>query len=100
MDSVIGFIGKDFVIIAADGCGKDVIVVRDDIQKIYPLQGDRLLSIIGEGNDRQVLADYIQRNVALNYYRNGFKSTTYSVAHWVSREVAKSLRKTEAISVI
>ncbi|BFU25668.1 proteasome subunit beta type 2, putative [Entamoeba histolytica HM-1:IMSS-B] len=94
MDSCIGIVGKDFVLMAVDGnSGRGVITVRNDFNKIYPVQGNRLLTIIGEGNDRQVLADFVQRNIALNYYRNGLKSTTQSIAHWIRRQVSDSLRE-------
>ena len=94
MDSCVGIVGKDFVLMCADGnSGRGAIVVRSDVDKIYNLQGNRLLTIIGEGNDRQALADYVMRNIALNYYRDNLQRTTSAVAHWVRREVSDSLRK-------
>ncbi|KAL7718803.1 Proteasome subunit beta [Entamoeba marina] len=94
MDSCIGIVGKDFILFAADGnSGRGAIVVRSDFDKIYDVQGNRLFVVIGEGNDRQALSDLVQRNIALNYYRNGLQSSTPSVAHWIRRQVSDSLRK-------
>ncbi|ELP93438.1 proteasome subunit beta type-2-A, putative [Entamoeba invadens IP1] len=94
MDSSVGIVGKDFVLFATDGSsGRGSIIVKNDLNKIYPLQGNRLMAIVGEANDRQALADFVQRNIALNYYRNGLKSTTSSVAHWVRQEMSENLRK-------
>ena len=66
---------------------------RNDDDKVYVLPGNRGMVIVGQATDRQVLADYIIRNMELNFFRNGVQTTTSGMAHWVRNHVAESVRR-------
>jgi len=92
--SCIGIKGKGFVLFACDGNeDRSVFVNRKDNNKIYHIEGNRLISIVGNTGDCQVLSDYIQRNIALNHFLHGNKQSTESIAHWIRRYIADGIRK-------
>ena len=93
MEATIGLIGKDFVLLAADGTTGRGLIYKNDFNKIYHLQGNRIMSIVGKGADRQYLSDFISRNISLNYYRNSIQQSTYSISHWISKYIHEQLRK-------
>ena len=96
--TAIAFRGKDFVLVAADGnLERSYLSNVNDYNRIFHVEGNRLVAIIGQTPDTQNLADYIQRNLALQYYVNGNKQSTESVVHWLRRQLADGLRKRDGI---
>ena len=92
--TVIAFKGKDFVILAADGIIEQSYVKSIiDFQRIFHVEGNRLIGVVGETPEVQNLAHFVQRNLALQYYTNGNKQTTESVVHWMHRSISDELRK-------
>ena len=96
--TVIGFKGKDFVILAADGnLERQYIKSIIDFNRIYHVEGNRLIGVVGETPEVQNLASFVQRNLALQHYVNGNKQTTESVVHWMHRQIADNLRKRDGM---
>ena len=93
-DSLIALSGKDFVLIAADASvAPNIMVLKGDEDKIYEMDGDKLLAVQGEAADRIEFAGYTVRNTALHYYRTGHSLTPRAAAAWVQTELAKAIRE-------
>mmetsp|Transcript_10975 Transcript_10975/g.21492 ORF Transcript_10975/g.21492 Transcript_10975/m.21492 type:complete len:192 (-) Transcript_10975:1328-1903(-) len=93
MDTLFGFVGKDFVILGCDRAARFSIVrLKDDEDKITALDGNKLLAAAGEVYDRVALTEVVQRNMHLYYYRNSVPLTTHATAHYIRNTLAESLR--------
>lgn len=72
MDSIIGIKGKDFIILAADTVNAYSVLrmkvpswlIKNYEDKIWDLDGSKLLAMGGEHSDVLVFGDYIQKNLA------------------------------------
>lgn len=51
--------------------------------KIWNLDGQKLLAIGGEHSDVLVFGDYIQKNLAFLQYKNGYKLSTDDTAQFI-----------------
>lgn len=95
MDSLFGFVGKDFVILGCDRSARFSIVrLKDDEDKICALDGNKLLASAGEVYDRSALTELVQRNMHLYYYRNSVQLSTHAAANYIRNTLAENLRKT------
>mmetsp|Transcript_16081 Transcript_16081/g.27509 ORF Transcript_16081/g.27509 Transcript_16081/m.27509 type:complete len:197 (+) Transcript_16081:87-677(+) len=94
-DSIIGITGKDFVLIAGDSAQtRSIMVIKESGEdKILKLDSHKLLAASGENGDRVAFTQYIQKNLALQYYRNDAQSlSTAAAAHFTRRALADALR--------
>ena len=94
MDTVIGIVGKDFVLIAADTArARSILVLKGDDDKIMHLDSHKLLGASGETGDAHQFCEYIQKNI--NFYR--FKSdtplSTEATANFTRNQLATALRQ-------
>ena len=70
-----------------------IITIKQDEDKILPIDSHKLFCIAGEAGDRVQFSDYIIANVKLYALRNATSLSTKSVAHYTRGELATALRK-------
>ena len=89
MDSLIAFKGKDYVIIAADTYNAySVLRLKNYDDKIWNLDGEKLLALGGQHSDILRFGDYVQKNLAYMQYKNGYKLSTDDTANFIRNELA------------
>jgi len=94
MDTLIGLVGKDFVIVASDtSSARSVLRFKSDADKVMELDSHKLMAFGGDTGDYLEFCEFIQRNVALNEFRTGIKLSTHAAVHFTRGELAKALRK-------
>jgi len=72
MDTVLGFVGFNYVLVMADtGVQRSIVRMKSDEDKILQLDGKKILGIAGEQGDRAQFGEFIQKNVALYELNNG-----------------------------
>mmetsp|Transcript_37667 Transcript_37667/g.150210 ORF Transcript_37667/g.150210 Transcript_37667/m.150210 type:complete len:156 (-) Transcript_37667:3030-3497(-) len=93
LDSIFGFVGKDFVICAADSTNaRSVVVMKDDLDKIKVLDDRKVLAMAGEVNSIADLSEYVQKNVMLYSLRTNINLSTAAVANFMRGVIAKAIR--------
>ncbi|KAL0484679.1 proteasome subunit beta-2 [Acrasis kona] len=93
-DCVIGIVGKDYVLLAADATAAfSIILMKDNEDKILKLDDNKLLAASGEAGDRVQFTEYIQKNLSLYKFRNDRALSTHGAAHFLRGELATALRK-------
>ena len=94
MDSLFGFIGKDYAMLAADAnAARSILVFKQDEDKIIPLSKKMAMATSGAQGDRVSFSEYIHKNVVLNELRNGFPMSCVATANFVRGEIAGNLRR-------
>jgi len=94
MDSAIGFIGKDYVLLAADSSqARSILKMKGDVDKLFPIDSHKLFALSGEAADREAFAHYIQKNIKLYTLRTGLTLTNHAAAHFARNEMAEALRR-------
>ncbi|KAJ6248435.1 proteasome subunit beta type-2 [Anaeramoeba flamelloides] len=94
MDSLVGFVGKNYVLMAADtNAGRSIMRLKDDFDKLVPIDSHKILAKSGEIGDGNQFCNLIIRNVSLYRIRNETELTTKSVAHYTRRQLATAIRK-------
>eukprot|EP00698_Gefionella_okellyi_P008216 TRINITY_DN2025_c0_g1_i1.p1 TRINITY_DN2025_c0_g1~~TRINITY_DN2025_c0_g1_i1.p1 ORF type:complete len:215 (-),score=43.62 TRINITY_DN2025_c0_g1_i1:43-651(-) len=94
MDSVLGFVGEDYVLIACDAtASRSVVLMKSDQDKIMKLDSHKLLGWSGDGADAVQFCEFIQKNMNLYALQHDFTLTTAAAASFTRGELAQSLRK-------
>jgi 20S proteasome subunit beta 4 len=94
MDSLLGFIGKDYAMLAADAnAARSILVFKQDEDKILPLSKKMIMAASGNAGDRVQFSEYIQKNVVLNELRAGFPMSCVATANFVRNEISGNLRR-------
>jgi 20S proteasome subunit beta 4 len=94
MDFFMGIKGKDFVLVCTDTSAvHSIITIKQDEDKIIPVDSHKVFCIAGEAGDRVQFSEYIIANVKLYSLRNSTSLSTKSVAHFARGELATALRK-------
>jgi 20S proteasome subunit beta 4 len=94
MDFFMGIKGKDFVLVCTDTSAvHSIITIKQDEDKIIPVDSHKVFCIAGEAGDRVQFSDYIIANVKLYGLRNSTGLSTRSVANYTRGELATALRK-------
>lgn len=94
MDFFMGIKGKDFVLVCADTSAvHSIISIKQDEDKIIPVDTHKVFCIAGEAGDRVQFSEYIIANIKLYSLRNETGLSTKSVAHYTRGELATALRK-------
>jgi 20S proteasome subunit beta 4 len=89
--------GPDFVMLCSDtAAAHSIISIKQDEDKLVPLDSHKLLGIAGEAGDRVNFSEYIIANAKLYALRNNTELTTKSVAHFTRGELARALRSVSA----
>ncbi|KAL4429629.1 hypothetical protein ABPG77_008678 [Micractinium sp. CCAP 211/92] len=94
MDFLCGLRGRDFVMVCSDTSAvQSIVTMKQDEDKLVPVDSHRLFAISGEAGDRVNFSEYIIANVRLYALRNGTQLTTKAVANYTRSELATALRK-------
>jgi len=94
MDTVIGIVGKDFILMAADTqVARSILVLKNNADKIVQLDSHKILGCSGETGDSAQFSEYIAKNIAWQRMRSGLTLSTKAAAHFTRGELAKALRK-------
>jgi 20S proteasome alpha/beta subunit len=70
-----------------------IITIKQDEDKIVPVDSHKVFCVAGEAGDRVQFSDYIIANVKLYALRNATELSTKSVANYARGELATALRK-------
>jgi 20S proteasome subunit beta 4 len=93
MEGVLGITFKDFILLAADTSAvHSIILVKNDVSKIYSLSERLVMAVCGEPGDSVSFAEYVEKNINLYKMRNGFELSTRSAATFIRGTVAEYLR--------
>ena len=94
MDSVVGLVGENFVLIAADqSAAFSIIRLKDDEDKILPIDSNKLLGAAGETSSRSEFCDLVQKNIHLYRVRNNIQLSVHGTASFIRTMIAENLRK-------
>lgn len=94
MDSVFGFVGKDYVLMASDmSQSRSIVLMKGDQDKIMHLDQHKMLGLSGESADAVQFSEYVQKNMNLYALRTGIVLDTEGSAHYVRHELASALRR-------
>ncbi|KAL9104076.1 MAG: hypothetical protein Q9163_000928 [Psora crenata] len=100
MEVLLGFTGKDYVIVAASKAamrGATILKASDD--KTRQLNKHNLMAFSGEAGDTVQFAEYIQANIQLYSMRNSTDLGPSAVGNFVRGELANSLRSRNPYTV-
>ena len=93
-DTVIGVVGKDFVIMAADKSrARSIVIMSNEEEKIMNLQTHKLLGASGPSGDCAQFCDFIQKNLNLYHFRTDVPLSTQAAANFTRHQLATALRK-------
>lgn len=93
MESLIGIVGADFVLLAADRVSaRSIVVMKGEEEKFRALSPHVSMAYCGEPGDTVNFAEYIQRNVQFYMIKNDLELGPEAAAHFTRRTLADSLR--------
>jgi len=93
MDFFMGLRGRDFVMVCSDTSAvNQIIAIKDDEEKIVPVDSHKLFVLSGEPGDRVQFSEYIVANAKLYSLRNSTKLSTKALANFTRAELAGALR--------
>ncbi|KAH9424622.1 proteasome subunit beta type-2-like [Dermatophagoides pteronyssinus] len=93
METIIGIRCKDSVIIAADRVNAfSIIMVKNDMKKIYQLNDNLVMAVNGDPGDAVQFAEYISKNIQLYKMRHGYDLSPLASTTFVQRNLANYLR--------
>eukprot|EP00455_Lapot_gusevi_P009616 TRINITY_DN1431_c0_g1_i1.p1 TRINITY_DN1431_c0_g1~~TRINITY_DN1431_c0_g1_i1.p1 ORF type:complete len:201 (+),score=40.29 TRINITY_DN1431_c0_g1_i1:70-672(+) len=94
MESLFGIVGDGYVMIAADTAAiRSVVKFKNNEDKIYELDSQKVMGVTGPVGDRVNFTEYIIRNIHLYALRNGISLSTHAAANWTRNELANALRQ-------
>lgn len=94
MECVIGVVGRDFAVVAADTSAvQSILVHKTDEDKVMVLDSHKLMGASGEPGDRVQFTEFIQKNLHLYQFRNNIPLSTAATANFTRGELATALRK-------
>ncbi|GBB86921.1 hypothetical protein RclHR1_13370007 [Rhizophagus clarus] len=100
MECLIGMVGKDFVLTAADtSAARSITVMKSTEDKSRDLNKHVIMLYSGEPGDTVHFAEYIQRNVRFYEIKNGIELTPKAAATFTRKELATSLRSRHPYAV-
>jgi len=93
-DSLIGFVGLDYVLLIADTAqARGILTLKHNEDKIFSLDSHKLIAHAGPAGDRDNFAHYIQKNLSLYKYRTGTPLNTEAAANFTRHELSTALRR-------
>lgn len=94
MESIIALEGDGYILIAADvASARSIVVMKDDMDKIRPLDSHKLFAAAGIPGDVSKFTEHVQRDVRLYNMRSGITMSTAAVANYTRGELARFLRR-------
>lgn len=92
MDSLIGFVGADYVMLLADTSqARSILKLKGNEDKIFALDENKVIAHAGPQGDRENYAQFLQKNLALYKFRSGAALSTEAAANFARSELAKVL---------
>jgi hypothetical protein len=93
MDVLFAFTGDKFAVVVSDTIAvQQIIVQKDDMEKIMDLDSHKVLGLTGPKGDCVYFGEYVQANMKLYELRNGAPLSTRACAHFVRTSLADALR--------
>jgi len=100
MDFLIGIVGKDFTLMAADcSQARSIVVMKKDMDKSKDISENCLMLASGEVGDTVAFGEYISKNLKLNKLRNGNPQSPWSTANYTRHQLATALRSRNSYQV-
>ncbi|KXS17960.1 proteasome-domain-containing protein [Gonapodya prolifera JEL478] len=100
METLLGIVGKDYTLLAADAVSaRSIVVMKRGEDKSRPLNDHNLMVFTGEPGDAVNFAEFIQANLKLYEIRNATPLSTKAIASYTRRELADSLRSRNSYAV-
>jgi 20S proteasome subunit beta 4 len=83
METVLGFTGKDFVLVACESSTvRSIMRLKEGDDKLLHVGKQAIMGISGEAADRVAFGEYIQRNMAFYALKSGVTLSTHAVANF------------------
>lgn len=93
MEVLMSITGKDFVMTASDSTiVRSIVVMKTGTDKTIQLTPTCIMVYSGEQGDTTQFSEYIQKNVRLYSIKHSQHLSTKSVASFVRKQLATSLR--------
>ena len=67
--------------------------LKQDENKLYKIDTNKLLGLSGPHADRASFAEYVEKNLTLDKLRRGTKQSSWATANWIAEQLAYALRK-------
>lgn len=101
MDTVLGVVFNDFVILAADRTENfGILRIAEDSSKIYTLTDHIAMAITGETGDTEQFSRFVQCNFELEKFRDdGWQVSLNRAFHWITWELAQDIRSNHPYAV-
>eukprot|EP01095_Lingulamoeba_sp_RSL-Kostka_P005025 TRINITY_DN1634_c3_g1_i1.p1 TRINITY_DN1634_c3_g1~~TRINITY_DN1634_c3_g1_i1.p1 ORF type:complete len:204 (-),score=64.75 TRINITY_DN1634_c3_g1_i1:59-670(-) len=94
MDTIIGLVGSNFTLIAADvSKARSIVVMNRKTDKIIKLDGHKMIAYSGEPGDDKNFCDYIEKNISFYRFKTGIPLSTHAAANFTRKTLNESLRK-------
>lgn len=98
MDFHVGIRGNGFTMLCCDTAAvQQIITIKDDEEKLVPIDSHKLFAISGEAGDRVHFSEYVIANTRLYALRNDTKLSTKAVANYTRQQLAIALRKVRCV---
>ena len=93
-DTLFGFKGADFTLIATDTSQtRSIMVFKQDEDKTYQLEPNKVIGLSGPNADRTAFGEYISKNIALQNLTTGIKQSCHATANYMSTELSQAMRR-------
>jgi len=93
-DSVFGFIGADYVLLACDTLqARSIVMMKTDEDKTVEIDSHKVIAASGPQGDRAQFGEYVKRNIILYQLRQNVPLSTHAAANFTRGELAEALRK-------
>jgi 20S proteasome subunit beta 4 len=95
MECIIGLVGGDYAMIAADmNAGRSIMVFNQEADRIMEMDSHKLLGVCGDPADCVNEPEFFQKNLNLYALRNAEKKlSTHATANYMRGEKSANLRK-------
>ncbi|CAH0724494.1 unnamed protein product, partial [Brenthis ino] len=93
LQCLLGMQCKDFAIIAADQLNtQSVVIIKNDVDKIFELSDKLLLGVNGDAGDMAQFSQYIAQNLQLYEMKNKYQLAPAAVVHFTRKNMTDALR--------
>jgi len=93
MESVVGCVGKDFVLLGADmKAARSILTYKSDDEKMLALDEHKVITGNGPQADRKYFFEFIQKNMKVYELEKGVSLNGHAAANFTRNQLASSLR--------
>ena len=93
MECLLGVTGKDHVILAADRTGgRSVLLMKDDVEKVYLLTPTCAMVVVGEAGDTSRFGEFLKKQFKLHSMKFEYGLCVAEVADFIRYQLAKAIR--------